>query len=111
MLRFIFVCMTMVCLSLLSIASQYMLNNGQSGAAPSATVAAVQQDTLPSGPSFEEIYASAPQADFADDAAALNNIETAAGSDEFSAAFTNTAPKALADEEVTTVNGMEILRP
>ncbi len=106
MIRFIFVCMTLVALSILTLAGQYMMHGIEEArmtvAARNAdTVKAVDQATAPTGPSFEEIYAmmpaptpAAPSTNPED----LNAIEAAAGEDTFSAPFTGIAPKALADD-------------
>lgn len=106
MIRFIFVCMGLVALSIITISSQYMLhgiNEARQEVAARNTVNAVDTAaTVSSGPTFEEIYASMPKPEiqaFGDDPASLNAIEATAGGDEFSAGFTGTAPKALVDEE------------
>lgn len=108
MLRFIFVCMGLVALSILTISSQYMLHGikeaRQEVAARNTVNAVEQQPAVASGPTFEEIYASMPQPETASvdmtDPAALNAIETTAGGDEFPATgFTGVAPAGLADEE------------
>lgn len=120
MIRFIFVCMALVAVSILTVASQYMVKGVEGArdtitarnAGPAMEGAATAQNE---GPSFEEIYAMmpAPSPDAAiTDPAALNDIETAAGGDDFPATgFTGIAPKALADEapviiEVTPVEAL-----
>ena len=89
MIRFIFVCMTVVALSILTMAGQFAMdgieNARQQVAARNADVQAVEtaaQDTSPES---------------------LNQIDTAAGAsfdpnDTFTGGFTNVAPKALADD-------------
>ena len=94
MLRFIFVCMGVVALSLVAIGAQYM-TDGISGEA--GNVLARNAENPPA-----EIQAVA-----AEDSASpeeLNAIETTAGApsydpnDTFTGGFTNEAPKALADD-------------
>ena len=92
MLRFIFVCMGVVVLSVAAIGAQYMMD-GVSGAADSvmARNAETTQDDV-QAIAFEEF---SPEA--------LNAIETTAGTptidpnDTFTGGFTDEAPKALRD--------------
>ena len=92
MLRFIFVCMGVVALSLVAIGAQYM-TDGISGEADA--VMARNAETT------EDVQAVANNEEMS--AEDLNAIETTAGTpsydpnDKFSAGFTNVAPKALAD--------------
>ena len=92
MLRFIFVCMGVVALSLVAIGAQYMID-GVSGEADSVMARNAEPQ--------DEIHAVASEEVSPE---ALNAIETTAGTpsfdpnDNFSGGFTNQAPKALADD-------------
>lgn len=100
MVRFIFLCMGIVALSMVAIA----LGLGGFGSAykdvvarNTATTAPVSETQADAGPSFEEIYENATAA-MEVSPEALNLIETAAGdnsADEFSGPFTDEAPAAL----------------
>jgi len=96
MLRFIFVCMGVVALSALSIATQVM-TDGISDAQMQIAERNTKTDDV--------VVAIAPPADEPEfNESQLNAIETAAGAETdagFGAAFTDTAPKALADDEVS----------
>lgn len=108
MLRFIYVCMFLVAGALLTIAAQFLMDGV--GAAREGVLARNNPQTIESsvargeGVTFEDIYATAPaqpEAIISENMSAeeLNMISTTAGSnDNFGAGFTNTAPKALADE-------------
>lgn len=95
MVRFIFVCMTVVALSVLTMGGQFIMdgiNNAQQEVAARNT------------PAVQAVETVAAQDNFS--AEALNDIETAAGAnfdpnDNFSGGFTNQAPKALADDDQT----------
>jgi hypothetical protein len=99
MVRFIFVCMGVVALSLLSIAGQFIVD-GISGA---------QQQIAARNDAAPDVQAVAVQAD-EPSAEDLNAIEAAAGAgaDEpgnqtFGEVFSDEAPKALKDEEAAPV--------
>lgn len=104
MVRFIFVCMSVVALSILTVSAQFMVNSikdTRSSVLARNTVEAPAQQTASDSLSFEEIYAMMPtpaQVDGEVDPAMLNDIETAAGGDEFSSGFTGVAPRALGDD-------------
>ena len=106
MIRFIFVCMAVVALSILATAGQFMvdgINKARNGVTARNQILTQPEETAAikaSGPSFEEIYANAPvQQIDASSPEGLNDIETAAGgNDSFSGGFTNVAPRALGDD-------------
>ena len=91
MLRFIFVCMGVVALSVIAIGAQYMMD-GVSGAADSVMARNAEAPENVQAVAYEDV---SPES--------LNAIETTAGdasfdpNDKFSAGFTNEAPKALAE--------------
>ena len=92
MVRFIFVCMAVVALSVVAIAAQYM--TGGISDATQSVIARNMDDT-------QDVQAIASAEDMT--AEQLNAIETTAGTpsfdpnDTFDGGFTNVAPKALAD--------------
>lgn len=112
MIRFIFLCMAVVALSILTVSAQFMVNSIEESrnavtarntiTAPAAETAAAESVT------FEQIYAMTPApapAQFAEgemDPSMLNDIETAAGGDDFGTGFTGVAPAALSDDEPVT---------
>lgn len=93
MLRFIFVCMGVVALSLVAIGAQYM-TDGISGEADNVIARNVEAQP--------EVQAVAAEDTVSPED--LNAIETTAGTpsfdpnDTFTGGFTNEAPKALADD-------------
>src|SRR5262245_43508676 len=93
MLRFIFVCMGVVALSLVAIGAQY-ITNGISGEADNVMARNAVQ--------APEVQAVAVEDSISPED--LNAIETTAGTpsfdpnDTFTGGFTNQAPKALADD-------------
>lgn len=94
MLRFIFVCMGVVALSLVAIAAQYMTG----GISDQADAIMARNQDSPQ----DNIHAVAASDEIS--AEDLDAIETTAGTpsydpnDKFSGGFTNEAPKALADD-------------
>ena len=105
MMRFIFVCMAIVAVTGVMMATQSM-TGGISDAreevlarnvVPAPTAAQPADEEI----SFEEIYANAKAPEVSGEAffspEELNTIETTAGGNEFSGAFTDQAPKALAE--------------
>jgi len=104
MIRFIFVCMGLVALSILTVAGNFMLDGIKTArmgvqARNNAATTDMTAQAQPSGPTFEEIYANAPAQNTSPDS--LNAIESAAGGKDnggFGQGFTNTAPKALEDQ-------------
>lgn len=96
MVRFIFVCMGVVALSIVTMAAQYMVD----GINTAEQLVAARNDRAQG----ETVAALAPVPAAADTTSpdALNNIETAAGAqtgnDNFGSGFTDVAPDALADD-------------
>jgi hypothetical protein len=106
MIRFIFLCMAVVALSILTVAAQFMVNSirgSQESVVARNAVETPAQDTAGADSlSFEQIYALSPKpAEMGEgeiDPSVLNAIETAAGEDDFSTGFRNVAPSALSDD-------------
>lgn len=99
MLRFIFVCMGVVALSALSIMTQVMTD----GISDAQMDIAARNDAQP-----EMVAAIAAPVEAEPTAAELNAIATAAGDEfdpGFGPAFTDEAPKALADPAPAAVMG------
>ena len=102
MVRFIFLCMGVVALSFVAIGAQHMMQDMQ-GAQDSVMARNIEVPDITAQPE-DTIESAAAQADgFSPED--LNQIETSAGAMAdtqedagFGAAFTNTAPKALADD-------------
>lgn len=109
MVRFIFLCMAVVALSILTVAAQFMVNSIQGSrdavTARNTVAAPVTETATADTLTFEQIYAmhAAPSGFDGDiDPALLNAIETAAGGDDFGNGFTGVAPSALADDAPAT---------
>lgn len=103
MVRFIFVCMAVVALSVITMAGQYMMD-GIKGAEQS--VAARNTQTQDAVAAIQPAAAPADQTANATSPEELNNIATTAGSEtgngNFGASFTNTAPAALSETTPAT---------
>lgn len=113
MIKFIYVCMSVVLLSMLGLSASFMFDGINDSY---REIVARSEANLPQGPvqiadsglSWDEIYAvRAPDMEI--DLATmtpeqLNNIETAAGEDSFSQGFTGRAPAALADPSSEETN-------
>lgn len=98
MIRFIFVCVAVTAISLLSLAGQFMLD----GIAENEEMLAARNADILTVPEAEIDVAIAPTESSEPSATDLNNIETAAGTmdegnDSFGTDFTNRAPAALAE--------------
>ncbi len=98
MVRFIFVCMAITALSLLSIAAQPLID-GISQTQSELAQRNIEDSVLP--PPADALYEATTET--AMTAEELNNIDTAAGdfsaedNGNFGAAFTNTTPAALSE--------------
>lgn len=96
MIRFIFLCMAVVALSIVAIGAQYMM-----GDMKSAETSVMARNAAPEDVATDSVAAM----DETFSPESLNQIETSAGAmvDDgadagFGAGFTNTAPKALGDD-------------
>ncbi|PZO87816.1 MAG: hypothetical protein DI626_03160 [Micavibrio aeruginosavorus] len=103
MIRFIMACMVVVALSIFATTAQFMVQ-GIEGARQEVAARNVEQPeqvaTAPeqAAPQEQSVNVAAEEFTTPD---MLNNIETAAGADDFPAeSFTNQAPAGLEDDEV-----------
>lgn len=110
MIRFIFVCMAVVAFSAIAMTTQFMtdgIGDAREEVLARNAVPSVEPAAAPATDevSFEEIYANAKPPEATGEAffspEELNNIETTAGGDEFSGAFSDQAPKALREPVAT----------
>lgn len=97
MLRFIFICMAVVAVAILTTTAQFMINGiekskqvvtARNMAQPPAAAPVQEASVEPSATTLDEPMS----------ADALNAIDTAAGGDDFKAGFSDVAPKGLEDD-------------
>lgn len=97
MVRFIFICMAVVAVAIMTTTAQFMIN----GIEDAKEAVTARNDVPQETPIQMQAAIVAPEQDVSSPEA-LNAIDTAAGDDTFTGGFSNEAPKGLEDDAPAT---------